>query len=97
MSLISKKTLVSALVGVGSVVMVSQLEAQPDPRYKIHDFSRPQPEQIDPGFVGDNQRTGKAPSDAVVLFEGANLDNWVAMDGSPTKWVVKDGDRKSVV
>jgi hypothetical protein len=90
MSFISKNTIVSALVG-GSVMVASQMQAQPDPQYKIHDFTRPQPEQIDPGFVGDNQRTGKAPSDAVVLFDGAGLDNWVAMDGSPTKWVIKDG------
>jgi len=34
---------------------------------------------------------GKAPSDAVVLFDGKALSAWVAMDGSPTRWVVKDG------
>ncbi len=35
---------------------------------------------------------GNAPSDAVILFDGKNLDNWVSVkDGSPAKWEVKDG------
>jgi hypothetical protein len=35
---------------------------------------------------------GMAPSDAIVLFDGKNLDNWVSVkDGSPAKWEVKDG------
>jgi hypothetical protein len=34
---------------------------------------------------------GDAPSDAIVLFNGKDLDNWVAQDGGPAKWDVKDG------
>ncbi len=91
MQIISKTNFAAALIGIVSLTVASQAQAQPDPRYKIHDFNRPQPPLVDPGYVGDNQRTGKAPSDAIVLFDGSNLDNWVASDGSPTKWVVKDG------
>lgn len=33
-----------------------------------------------------------APSDAIILFDGKNLDEWVQnSDGSPAKWDVKDG------
>ncbi len=33
-----------------------------------------------------------APSDAVILFDGKNMDNWVAVkDGSPAQWTVADG------
>jgi len=33
-----------------------------------------------------------APSDAIILFDGKNLDQWVQNnDGSPAKWDVKDG------
>jgi len=32
------------------------------------------------------------PSDAIVLFDGKNLDEWVsAQDKSPAKWIVADG------
>ena len=32
------------------------------------------------------------PSDAIVLFDGKNVDEWVtAQDGSPAKWIVADG------
>ena len=32
------------------------------------------------------------PSDAVILFSGKNLDDWVtAKDGSPAKWIIADG------
>jgi hypothetical protein len=35
---------------------------------------------------------GAPPSDAIVLFDGKNLDNWVSVkDGSPARWEVKDG------
>lgn len=91
MTLVSKTNVFTILIGIANVISISQLQAQPDPRYKIHDFNRPQPIEIDPGFVGNNDRTGQAPSDAIVLFDGSNLDNWVATDGSPTKWIIKDG------
>ena len=39
---------------------------------------------------------GQAPSDAVVLFNGTDLSKWQAMDGTPTKWVLKEGAMESV-
>ena len=38
-----------------------------------------------------SDQAGQPPSDAVVLFDGKDLSQWVSMDGSPTKWVVRDG------
>lgn len=47
----------------------------------------PQPRIITPGNT-----PSAPPSDAIVLFDGKNLDNWVsAKDGGAAKWTVKDG------
>lgn len=46
----------------------------------------PQPRIITPG-----ERPSDAPSDAIMLFDGKNLDEWVSADGSAAKWTVKDG------
>ena len=32
-----------------------------------------------------------APSDAIVLFDGSNLDEWQHRNGSPVKWRLQDG------
>lgn len=65
--------------------------AQPDPNYLDHDRSRPQPPVITPAVASTQDQVGKAPSDAVVLFDGKDLSRWVSMDGSPTKWITRDG------
>lgn len=46
----------------------------------------PQPKIITPG-----QKYGDAPSDALVLFDGKNFDNWQATQGGDVKWTLKDG------
>lgn len=61
-----------------------------------HDRTRPAPAVVDPGYPSTPDQVGKAPSDAVVLFDGGDLSKWVAMNGEPTKWVVKDGAMECV-
>ena len=51
----------------------------------------PQPPIVTPGPAPEGGVITPAPSDAIVLFDGKNLDNWTATDGAPTKWVLKDG------
>lgn len=67
------------------------LLAQPDPNWLGHDRERPLPTPITPATPSSQEQPGKAPSDATVLFDGKDLAAWVAMDGSPTKWVIHDG------
>ncbi len=73
------------------VVLSAVLTAAPDPQWLVHDRSRPLPPVVQPGTASTQEQPGKPPSDAVVLFDGKDNSAWVAMDGSPTKWVVKDG------
>src|SRR5262245_53250942 len=47
----------------------------------------PQPRIVTPG-----DKPTDAPSDALVLFDGKNLDQWVSADGGGApKWTIKDG------
>jgi hypothetical protein len=69
----------------------------PDPRNWIgHDRTRPLPAVVDPGFGSTQEKAGKAPADAVVLFDGTDVSKWVALNGEPTKWIVKDGAMECV-
>src|SRR5215475_5145622 len=65
--------------------------AQPDPNWLDHDRDRPLPAVVTPGIPSLDDQVGKAPSDAVVLFDGKDISQWVATDGSPTKWIMKEG------
>ncbi|GAA4308230.1 DUF1080 domain-containing protein [Compostibacter hankyongensis] len=45
-----------------------------------------------PPVVTPGKDCGEAPSDAIVLFDGKNLNNWVSSkDGGPAGWTVSDG------
>ena len=57
--------------------------SQGDP--KLTEVWEPVPPVITPG-------TGTAaPSDALVLFNGTGLENWVSKDGGKAEWIVTDG------
>src|SRR5262249_28680718 len=63
----------------------------PDPRWVDHDRRRPQPPVVTGAVPSTAQSAGKAPSDAVALFDGKDLSQWASMDGTPTKWIANDG------
>jgi len=45
-----------------------------------------------PAVVTPSETPGAPPSDAIVLFDGKNEDEWVsAQDHTPAKWIVADG------
>lgn len=72
-------------------VSAALLHAAPDPNWLDHDRDRPQPVVVTPGTPSTQEQPGLPPSDATVLFDGKDTGAWVSMDGSPTKWVAKDG------
>jgi len=64
----------------------------PGSMYRVHDGARPQPRVVTPGTASTQAAPGLPPSDAVVLFDGADLSGWVsARDGSPAAWKVEHG------
>jgi hypothetical protein len=65
--------------------------AQVDSRWKPNDPDRPLPPVIEPGTVSTQDGPGHPPSDAVVLFDGKDLSQWLGEDGQPAKWKVADG------
>ncbi len=70
----------SFAIAVSSVAAWSYGEAFQIPEPKT------EPKIIDPGDAS------RAPSDAIVLFDGKDLSNWVTVNGgAPAKWDVKDG------
>jgi hypothetical protein len=85
-------------LAVGSVVagLVSLAGAAPDPAWKVHDAQRPQPPRVSPGTPSVPDQPGRPPSDAILLFDGRDLSQWVSLDGSPTRWVLREGALESV-
>ena len=65
-------------------------QAQVDTRYAIHDLNRPAPTVITPGTASTQDAPGKPPSDAVVLFDGKDLSQWLGTDNGPAKWKVEN-------
>lgn len=44
-----------------------------------------------PAVVNPGSKPGDAPSDAIILFDGTNVDAWETETGSPAQCEVKDG------
>jgi len=64
-----------------------QPPAQPRGNPADTEVWEPVPKMVTPGA-----NPGAPPSDAVILFDGTNLDQWVSTkDKSPAKWKVADG------
>ena len=59
--------------------------------YRVHDGNRPQPRIVTPPEPSTQDKPGTPPSDAVVLFDGTNLDGWESSKGGPAAWKVEAG------
>ena len=72
-------------VGLGPVAATSAQGTRPRP--EDTEVYKPVPAIVTPGRVDSD-----APSDAVVLFNGRDLNEWVSVkDRSPARWDVHDG------
>ena len=81
-----------AAAGLLLAVIARGADAQ-DPRdWAIHDETRPQPRVVDPGTASTAEAAGRAPADAIVLFDGKDLSQWRSQkDGGPAPWKVEYG------
>jgi Domain of Unknown Function (DUF1080) len=61
--------------------------AKPEAKPEDTEIWSPEPKIVTPGATDADP-----PSDAIVLFDGKNLDQWVSVkDHSPAKWIVAGG------
>ena len=70
-----------------SAVALPALAQQPAGKPEDTEVWTPVPKVVTPGAS-----SAAAPSDAIVLFDGSNLDQWISTnDKSPAKWTVANG------
>ena len=84
-------TIVSLLLTIAVALYAQEPKQYPEPGKMTHDMTEfwlPQPPIVTPG---DNAKC-TAPSHAIVLFDGTNLDAWKsAKTGGEAEWNVHDG------
>jgi hypothetical protein len=80
--LLGSLTIVAALAAIG--ITAEQV-------WEVHDMNRPRPKVVAPGDWSTADKAGTAPSDAIVLFDGKNFDEWIGTNGQPPQWKLADG------
>jgi hypothetical protein len=76
------KVIITSLLVAGIQMTYAQA------KHEDTEFYTPVPKTVSPGRL-----PGQAPSDAIILFDGKNLDQWVMTDdrSQPAKWTVANG------
>jgi hypothetical protein len=69
----------------------SVVQQQQEPQWVQHDRNAPQPPVITPGEASTQDKAGKPPSDAIILFDGKDLAAWDSLKGGPAQWKVEKG------
>src|SRR5256885_2022503 len=70
-----------------NVFAQSPTTTAPQPKPEETELWKPVPPVVSPGAD-----CNAPPSDAIILFNGKNLDEWVSVkDKSPAKWIVSNG------
>jgi len=74
------------LLSMAIIVSMNVTAQSGDP--KLTEVWTPVPKIVTPGTTNSD-----APSDAVMLFDGKNLDEWVSVKDpkNPAEWTVADG------
>jgi Domain of Unknown Function (DUF1080)/Domain of unknown function (DUF3471) len=84
--------IVALLLGVRLAADGDRPEA-PAARWRQHDIRRPRPPVVEPAAGGI---ASAPPRDAVILFDGTDLDAWKSHTGGPARWKVNGGVMETV-
>lgn len=76
----------AALLAAPALLAAQQIRQPMPTDYPQHSMDRPQPPIITPG-----NQLGQAPSDAIVLFNGKDLSEWVGDSNQPAPWTMGKG------
>lgn len=71
------------VITFGFLIFSMQTRAQGDP--KLTEIWKPEAPLVTPG-----KTAADAPSDAIVLFDGKNLDEWLSEKGGAAGWTIAD-------
>ena len=75
------------ILPIVSIILISSMNAYAQGDPKATEVWTPVPKIVTPGTT-----SSEAPSDAINLFNGKDLNEWVSKDGrSPALWTVSDG------
>lgn len=74
----------AAVLTPGFAALAQDIDIPRDVQSVVTEIWEPIPESVDAA-------EGEVPSDAVVLFDGANLDAWESVNGGAAEWTVEDG------
>ncbi len=80
--------------GLAAGLAAEQLHPGVSPaRWRQHDVRRPKPPVVEPA---ESAVAARPPKDAILLFSGANLDEWKSSHGGPAGWKVAGGILETV-
>lgn len=69
----------------------------PGSRWRVHDIDRPEPPVVNPATFSTQEKHGTPPGDAVVLFDGSDLNSWSSVRGGDAGWQLVEGEAMEVV
>ncbi|HTA80305.1 MAG TPA: DUF1080 domain-containing protein, partial [Terracidiphilus sp.] len=86
MRTLTRKSLIVAAVMAFVLPALAQ-QTEPQMKHQDTEVYAPVPPTVTPGKTDTDP-----PSDAIILFDGKNQDEWVsAQDHTPARWIVTDG------